>query len=198
MEQVCILHKFQTHRKREGGGGLIKVPQLLKMLTIAWASAWWGAHQQLQVPVRTIEEHFLLQQHGMGTQQHSGAPEKKTECHMVHKWEASNSLIDPRWNPFMNPPLIKSWLRILFTIVSEFEKLNISNVQNVFTIILVSKRSSRRSRCWDSKSAIQVQNTPTRYHVQNIFLILEKSINKLYWMTGERRGVWTMDSFLYT
>jgi hypothetical protein len=55
----------------------IKLPQLLKMLTIAWVSALSDVHQQLQAPVRITEEHFLSPQHVTGTQQHSGAPERK-------------------------------------------------------------------------------------------------------------------------
>jgi hypothetical protein len=46
------------------------------MLTTAWASVWSNVHRQLQVPERTIEEHFLLQQHEKGTQQHSSGQEK--------------------------------------------------------------------------------------------------------------------------
>jgi hypothetical protein len=41
------------------------------MLTIAWASVWLNVHQQLQAPVRTIEEHSLLPQSEKGTQRHS-------------------------------------------------------------------------------------------------------------------------------
>lgn len=50
----------------------IKVPQLLKKLTIALASVWSDVHQRSQALVRIIEEHFLLPQHGKGKQQHSG------------------------------------------------------------------------------------------------------------------------------
>jgi hypothetical protein len=70
--------QFHTYRERGREGGT-KLPQLLKMLTIAWASAWLDVHQQLQAPVRIIEVHFLSPQHGMGTRQHSGAPEKKRD-----------------------------------------------------------------------------------------------------------------------
>ena len=71
-EVLHDIHKLPTHACVPFGA-----PQLLKMLTIAWASVWSDVHRQLQVLVRTVEENFLSLPRGKGIQQHSGVPEKK-------------------------------------------------------------------------------------------------------------------------
>jgi hypothetical protein len=63
------IHHY-THEQRES-----RLPQLLKMLTIVWASVWSNAHQQLLARVRTTEEHSLLPQREKGTQRHSSEPQ---------------------------------------------------------------------------------------------------------------------------